>query len=165
MVAYTASIRRFFLLLLLQVLVFTPMSIGGIEGFIYPLFILLLPLELPQLAILLVAFLHGLLIDACVDTLGLHAAISVLMAGLRPFILVFLEPRGGYEMGQSLTKHNLGARWFLQYSGLMLLIHIGGIILLQELTPSSVWLVRWILSWLFSVVLVVLYIFIVNPKS
>ena len=76
--AATNSIIRFFLLWFLQVFILKQV-IWGWDGviylqiFLYPLFILLLPLNTPRGLTILLAFVLGLAIDWLYESPGLHA--------------------------------------------------------------------------------------------
>src|SRR5688572_12401778 len=92
------NIIRFILLILFQVLVLDQILIHQlVNPYLYMLFILLLPFNLPRPALQLLGFLLGLTLDMFTDTMGLHAAACVFIAYLRPFILNILSPQGGFE--------------------------------------------------------------------
>ncbi len=79
------TIKRFFLLVIIQVLVLKHINIGWsdfnfIHFFIYPLFILLLPLKTQRSLMLILAFVFGLIIDMFYDSPGLHAGSLVFLA-------------------------------------------------------------------------------------
>jgi hypothetical protein len=120
---------RYLLLLLAQVLVLKRLS-PGIESFnyihiiLYPLFIILLPLKTPQVLVLGLSFLMGLSVDAFYDSPGVHAAASVFTGYLRSFVLLQLEPRGGYNVNFSPTKAKMGFRWFAIYSAILMAGHL-----------------------------------------
>ena len=74
-----AIIRRFLIIFILQVLVLKRVNISWEEFhyiflFIYPLFILLLPIKISRSVQLLIAFIFGLGIDMFYDSPGLHTA-------------------------------------------------------------------------------------------
>ena len=86
---------RFILLALLQVLVFKQMNLDSkilnyIHVFIYPAFILLLPIRTPDTLLIFFGFLLGITIDLFYDSPGVHASALVFMAFIRPKILKFL---------------------------------------------------------------------------
>jgi len=119
---FITSAIRFIVLLFVQVLILKNINIYPpyVHIFIYPLFILLLPLKTPHWALLLLGFLMGLCVDMFYDSLGLHAAAGVLIAYARKFVSQILEPRGGYEINDSPNKTDMGFSWFLQYSGILM---------------------------------------------
>lgn len=87
-------IFRFILLVLVQVLLFNKIRFAGfINPFVYPLFILLLPVRIPKTLLLLLSFITGLTIDIFSDTMGMHAAATVFLGYLRPAILKLLYTR------------------------------------------------------------------------
>jgi rod shape-determining protein MreD len=58
------SILRFVVLILVQVLILNNIHLGGyINPYLYVLFILLLPIETPKWAVLILAFFLGLGVD------------------------------------------------------------------------------------------------------
>ena len=115
---------RFFVLILVQVLLLNNIQLGGyINPYLYVLFILLLPLETPNWLLLLLAFLLGLGIDMFTNTMGMHAGACVFMAYCRPYITKLISPRDGYDMDTPPTLQNLGLNWFLTYSIVLVLLH------------------------------------------
>lgn len=162
---YWSNSLRFVGLILLQALVLQNIQIGKASIYIYPLFLMLLPLELPAALGLVLAFGYGLFIDMFADMDGLHAAVSVVSMFFRPLLCALIEPRGGYQMGQTLTRHSLGIRWFLRYSAIITATHVFMVVLLEELAFSWLMVLRFVLSFVFSWTLIVLYQFIFNPKN
>ena len=80
-------IIRFFLFALIQVLVLNQIEIGwGIQLMIYPVFIMLLPVELSVFYLLLISFIFGMFIDSMSNSYGLHTSALLLFAYLRPLI-------------------------------------------------------------------------------
>ncbi len=117
-------IFRFALFLIIQAVVLNQVELGaGTLLMIYPLFIVLLPVDINIFLLLFLAFALGISIDAMSNTYGLHASSLLLLAYLRPIIFKAFAPRDGYEIDMELNIHNMGYRWFLQSFGLLLLIH------------------------------------------
>ena len=161
---YIVNIFRFLFLLFVQGLVLQFIGFKNIQIYIYPIFIMLLPLEITHGILVLLGFLMGLGIDVYYNGYGLHTAVMTLLAFSRPIICVLLEPRGGFEVGQSLNKHSLGFRWFFRYSSIITLLHISLISILGELKISWFILASIVLGYIFSMILILLYQFIFNPK-
>jgi hypothetical protein len=90
---------------------------------IYPLFIVLLPVDTNVFLLLILAFALGISIDAMSNTYGLHASSLVLLAYFRPIILQAFAPRDGYEIDLEPNVHVMGYRWFFRTFGVLLLIH------------------------------------------
>jgi rod shape-determining protein MreD len=118
------NIIRFFLLILLQVLIFNNLHIQGyINPYIYILFILLIPFETPHWLLLISAFALGFGVDLFSDTMGMHAAASVFMAFCRPGILRMVYSSKDYEVGITPGINDLGFEWFLKYAFILVFLH------------------------------------------
>jgi hypothetical protein len=70
-----------------------------VSPYLYYIFILWLPFRIPRIALMLIAFFYGLILDAFLHTPGLHAASCTLIAFLRPFIISLLLPKEVGETG------------------------------------------------------------------
>lgn len=117
-------IFRFILFVLLQVLIFKNLILfDRAFCFIYLGFLLLLPLEIGPLLIIGIGFFVGLSVDVFYDSLGIHAASSVLIMVLRPYWVSLLTPQGGYDIGAQPNIKTLGFMWFLIYSLPLIFIH------------------------------------------
>ena len=115
---------RFVFFLLLQVLVLNQIEIGfGIQIMIYPLFVLLLPVELKTITLMLVAFVFGLFIDSFSNTYGLHTSALLIFAYMRPLVFKLFAPRDGYDILLETNIFNMGYKWFLKTVGVLLLLH------------------------------------------
>ncbi len=115
---------RFIALLLLQVLVLNQIEIGfGIQLMAYPLFILLLPVEMGVVVQMAIAFVLGILIDAMSNTYGLHASSLLVVAYLRPAIFKLFAPRDGYDPLMETNIFNMGTMWFLKAFGILIAVH------------------------------------------
>ncbi len=164
---------RFIGLVLLQVLVFQNLNFGGdsIIGYfhfiIYPLFILLLPHDTPHWALILCGFFIGITVDIFYPSYGVHASAGVLTAFLRPFVLKFQEPKGGYPQGQSPTRYRLGTMPYLRYAATMLLIHILWYHSMESFTIAYIdkILLRTVISFPISLSLITIHAFLINPKN
>lgn len=115
---------RFIGLILVQGLILKNMEAGYmINPFLYVLFILQLPFELPAWIGLILSFALGFFIDVFYGTMGMHMAACTLMGWARPAILRVMVPRDGYEFGQQPTMQDMGKMWFLSYAGILIVIH------------------------------------------
>ena len=90
------TIFLFFLYVLLQLLLVRNLVLFDYGFcFIYVAAVLLLPYEISLTLLLLIAFVTGIVVDTFYNTLGIHAAATVLMAYLRPLIIrIQLAPGG-----------------------------------------------------------------------
>ena len=104
----------FILLILLQVLLFNNIQFSGyVNPYVYIMFILLLPVEIPAWFLLILSFLTGLIIDFFSGSPGMHTSATVLAGFVRPYILRIISPRDGYEAGSDPSMLTYGFKWFL----------------------------------------------------
>ncbi|WP_114782882.1 hypothetical protein [Botryobacter ruber] len=107
--------------------------------FIYVGFLLFLPLGISRVWILLLGFITGFTVDVFYDTMGIHAAASVLLTYLRPHILNLLTPRDGYDTSDTATIYAMGWRWFLAYAVILILMHHAAVFFLEVISFRDVW--------------------------
>lgn len=165
-------ILRFLLLLGFQVLVmkqFSQVTLGPfvLEGFIYPLYVLLLPIRFTPEVLLLIGFGTGLSVDVFYGSYGLHAAATVLLAFLRPLVLRQYEPRGGFPPNSSPTVAKLKSGPFYQYTAILLGIHLLVYYLLMEFNLASILLslAKTVLAFLVSMFFIYIFMSIINPRD
>lgn len=79
---------RFVGLLALQIFLMDQINfLGYINPMVYILFMFLYPFDNNRMLFLILAFLLGLIVDTFQDTGGAHAAASITLAFVRPFVL------------------------------------------------------------------------------
>ncbi|MCB0805152.1 MAG: rod shape-determining protein MreD [Bacteroidales bacterium] len=164
-----ANIIRFIILIPLQVLILDNINFGGyINPYLYILFILLLPFETPGWLLLISSFILGLFVDVFTGTQGIHAAASVLIAYLRPFVSRSIASGKEFEAGMLPSIRDLGLRWFITYSFLLIVIHHFSLFMIEAFKWPGLFdiLQRTLFSALFTLVLVVLseYLFSFSVK-
>jgi rod shape-determining protein MreD len=95
----------FILLILFQVLLFNNIQFSGyVNPYVYIMFILLLPVEIPGWLLLLLSFFTGMIIDFFSGSPGMHSFASVLAGFVRPYVLRIISPRDGYEPGSEIGR-------------------------------------------------------------
>jgi rod shape-determining protein MreD len=149
----------FILLVLLQVLLFNNIQFSGyVNPYVYIMFILLLPVEIPAWLLLLLSFALGLIIDFFTVSPGMHTFATVLAGFVRPYVLRIVSPRDGYEPGANLSMLKYGFRWFLTYTLLIVLIHHTTLFYLEVFRFAGFFrtLLRVLLSTLFSMTFILL---------
>lgn len=153
-------------LVFVQVLILNQVQFSGfVNPYIYLLFILLLPVNIPRYLLLFLSFFLGLTIDVFSNTLGIHAAASVLAGYVRPFVITGIssreEDRNEYP-GLSQNKF----RWFAYYVSIMVFIHHFCLFLLEVFSFSHFHLTfaRVVISSVFTVGVIILSQFIVFRK-
>jgi len=118
------NIFRFFIVLILQLLVFDNIQFSGyINPFFYVLYILLLPFETPRWLVITSSFLLGFAVDIFSHSYGMHAAASVFIAFIRPSIFRLVHSNKEYEKGVLPTIGHLGFSWFLSYATILVFLH------------------------------------------
>jgi len=161
------NILRFIMLVLLQVLIFNNIEIGGyLNPYIYIIFILLLPFETPAWVCLLLGFFLGLSIDIFTETIGMHTAATVFIAYIRPYILSSFAPHDGYESGTFPRIYYYGLPWFIKYASLLVFAHHLVLFYIEMFKFQDFFstLLRVILSSLFSITLIVVSQYFVFRK-
>ncbi len=157
----------FILLILLQVLLFNNIQFSGyVNPYVYIMFILLLPIEIPAWLLLIISFFTGLIIDLFAGTPGMHTSATVLAGFVRPFILRIISPRDGYEPGADPSILIYGFKWFLIYTSIIVIIHHTALFYLEvfRFTDFLRTLLRVLLSSLFSITFIVLLEYIRKGK-
>ena len=167
------NIWRFVLLLLLQGLIFKRISPDAslfyyVDFIIFPLFLFLLPFRTSPLLIIFLGFVIGLSLDLLFyDSPGVHASASVFTGFIRPTVLRFLEPKSGYNINQSPNKSELGMTWFLSYAAILLFGHLLFYFSIEFFTFVYIGqiLLKTVLSFIFSMCFILLYMLIFDPKK
>lgn len=161
------NILRFVLVVLVQVLIFNNIELGGyLNPYVYIIFIILLPFETPAWVLLVLGFILGLSVDIFSETLGMHTAATVLMSYMRPLALSVVSPRDGYESGSFPRVHYYGLGWFIQYALILVFAH-HTVLFLTELFKTADFfhvILRIILSTLFSLFIICTSQYIVFRK-
>lgn len=164
---FIRNIIRFAVLVLLQILILNNIQISGhIVPYFYILFILLMPFETPNWLLLVTAFALGLSVDLFAHTPGMHAAATVFMAFVRPYVLRLSAPRDGYETGSFPRLYYYGFKWFLRYTVILVLTHHFVLFYIEVFRFSEFFstLLRVLLSSLFSVILIMLSQYFIYRK-
>lgn len=126
-------IVRFTIIMLLQIVLLndivirSSVTIMGIPAFIpmlYPLVLLLLPVNTPSWLAMLLGFATGLTMDYFSNTPGMHAAACVLLTYIRPFLLGLFFQQSAKELG-GITPglFRMGFSSFLVYIVVSVLVH------------------------------------------
>jgi rod shape-determining protein MreD len=149
----------FILLILLQLLLFNNIQFSGyVNPYVYILFILLLPVEIPAWLMLIISFTTGIIVDMFSGTPGMHSSATLMAGFFRPYILRVIAPRDGYEAGSSPSMITYGFRWFLSYTLLVVLIHHTTLFYLEVFRFSEFFrtMLRVFLSSIFSIAFILL---------
>jgi rod shape-determining protein MreD len=149
----------FVLLFLLQILIFNNIQFSGyVNPYIYVMFILLLPIEIPSWLLLVLSFTTGLIMDFSSGTPGMHSSATLIAGFVRPYILRILSPRDGYEQGSDPSMLTYGFRWFFIYASLIVLVHHTALFYLEVFRFAEFFrtMLRVLLSSLFTIIFILL---------
>ncbi len=149
----------FFIYLLLQVMLLKNFVLFNTAFcFFYVAFILLLPIETNTLALMVIGFVLGFLIDIFYDSLGIHASTLVLIAYLRNYWLSAITPQGGYDAGSGPTLAVNGVQWFLVYTLPLIFLHHFALFFVEAGGFSVFWytMLKVIGSLLFTMTVIIL---------
>lgn len=109
---------------LIQVLVLNNIQLSGyVNPYLYILFIITLPFEIPGWLLLILGFSSGIIVDVFSNTPGMHASATVFMSFLRPYVLRLFAPREEYQPGTIPTMGYYGFGWFFRYAFILVLSH------------------------------------------
>jgi len=164
------NIIRFVVLVIVQVLIVNHIRLGGyVHPYIYLIFVMLLPINMPGWQLLLSGFSIGLVIDLFMGTLGMHAGATTMMAFCRPTIIKLVSGSQKFENIKEPNVNQLGFSWFIRYTLCMVAIHNFTLFMLEGFSFHLVGqaLVRILISVPISVflILLILYLFSTTTKK
>lgn len=157
----------FIVLILLQLFLFNNIQFSGyVNPYVYIMFILLLPIDIPSWFLLIISFFTGLIIDIFMGTPGMHTSATVLAGFIRPYLLRIISPREGYEASSDPSVLVYGFQWFFIYTSIIVLFHHTLLFYLEifRLTDFMNTFLRVLLSSLFTVTFILLLEFIRKGK-
>ena len=163
-------IIRFLVIMLLQIMIFNYLNIFGyVNPAILIFFIILIPFETPAWLFLILAFLTGLTQDSFLNTGGIHTAAATLIAFVRPFLLRIIASKREFEAGVKPCVSDLGWKWFITYSSIIILIYslVTELLLVFRLSHFFDSLIRVFWQALFTLLFVLIFEFInsLNTKQ
>lgn len=164
------NIIRISVMLFFQVFIVT--KIPPLHQFIVPYFyfvlILWLPFKITRINLLLMAFLIGSLVDWFFKTPGLHAAASLLIAYLRPYLINLLLPKEATEWGsEEPSTKTMGSMPYTIYVVILTLFHHSYLIFLEWLQFGSFlyFIAKLLATGLVSLLLILIADLFFNRKS
>ena len=158
-----SNIFRLVILVLVQVLFLKNTGYYNLATpYLYILFILLLPFEIPNFLLFLLSFLIGITVDMFYDTLGLNAAACSLLALVRILFISVTVQKEGFDNEPEPRLGLMGFRWFILYAIILTFFH--HLVLfsfeLFRFSDMPYILLRVLLSSLFTVLLILVAEFI-----
>ncbi|MGN6397528.1 MAG: rod shape-determining protein MreD [Mucilaginibacter sp.] len=153
------NLLRFVVVVFIQVFLLKNIGLYDMPSpYFYILFILLLPFNVPNILLFVLAFILGLTIDAFYDTPGLNAAASVLLAFVRILFISITVQKEGFDNEPEPTLGIMGFRWFFTYAAILTVIHHFFLFNLEAFSLSQFesTISRVLLSSLFTVFLILI---------
>lgn len=160
------NIIRFIALVVAQVLIVNHIRLGGyVHPYIYLIFVMLLPINMPGWQLLFSGFGIGLAIDLFMGTLGMHAGATTLMAFCRPTIINIISGSQKFDNIKEPNVNQLGFAWFLRYALCMVTVHNFTLFMLEGFSFHLVGqaLLRILLSVPVSIFLILTVIYLFSP--
>ncbi|HMT35620.1 MAG TPA: rod shape-determining protein MreD [Chitinophagaceae bacterium] len=150
------------LFILNDIVIKSSITLMGIPVFIpliYPLILLLLPVNTPHWLTMLLGFMVGITMDLFSNTPGVHASACVVLGYVRPYLLNLFFQQNIKELGDTVpTLFRMGFRSFLLYILFALVIHHCYYYIIQIWSFKNILLIvyKTILSTLLSIILIIL---------
>jgi hypothetical protein len=133
-----ANLFRFLVLVFIQVFLLKNIGYYNLASpFLYILFILLLPFDIPNWLLFLLSFILGITVDTFYDTLGINAAASTVVALVRILFINVTVQREGFENEPEPRLGIMGFRWFFFYALLLTLFHHFTLFLLEAFSLKN----------------------------
>ncbi|MCK8481296.1 rod shape-determining protein MreD [Flavihalobacter algicola] len=160
------SIFRFFLLILVQVLICNHINFAGsVNPYPYVLFILLFPVNNNRTLFIFLSFMLGLFVDIFSDSGGVHAAACVTIAFIRPTVLKFAFGMMYEHQSIKFSNTEFGNR--VIYFSILIFIHHFIMFTMEIFNISNIILIlqKTLFSSIFTIILCVLISILFSNKQ
>jgi len=152
-------IASFVGLILLQLFIFNNIQLSGyVNPYVYVMFILILPLNIPSWILLLISFMTGFVVDLFSGTFGVHTFATVMAGFARPWVLSLNVALEASDPGSSPSSHIGGRRWFMIYALTVVLVHHLSLFYVEVFSFTGFF--RTLLRVMFSTAVTTFFIFI-----
>lgn len=132
----------FLISVLLQVLLFNNIELSWwIYPVIYPLFVILLPVELSSIKVMLLAMVQGVVMDLMTASPGLNTATMLVVGVLRHAMLMLFVGSQAVQDGGVPVHNRIGTAHFLKYVTSMMLLFFVVFFGLESLNIGAYWIV------------------------
>ncbi len=145
-----------------DIVIKSSVTILGVPAFIpliYPMVLLLLPVNTPHWLTMFLGFAVGITMDLFSNTPGVHASACVLLGYVRPYLLNLFFQQNIKELGDTIpTLFRMGFRSFLLYILFALIIHHFYYYIIQIWSFKNTLLILYksLLSTILSIILIIL---------
>ncbi|RQP11602.1 MAG: rod shape-determining protein MreD [Parapedobacter sp.] len=157
---FVNNIVRFVVLVILQVFLFKNIGYYNLATpFPYILFILLLPVGIPNFLLYCIAFFTGITVDAFYDTLGVNAAACVALVWARILFIRITLQTDQYESYLTPLWGNVPFRWYFLYVTVLALFHHAVLFMMETFSfhQFHYTIIRVLLSCIFTVIIILLF--------
>lgn len=130
----------FVTLTLLQIFLFNNLAVGAFfSPLVYLVFLLLLPLETPAIAMLGLGLLMGLTMDYTMGVAGLNCITTLAVAFFRPKLIHLLSSREDLREDGIPSPERMGKQLFWSYVVLVVVLHHTLFFSLEALSWDHAW--------------------------
>ena len=141
---FSSNISRFIILILLQVFVFNYVQwFGFLNPFVYLLFLILLPIEIPKSYQYFIAFITGFIVDSFLRTYGIQSFACVFLVFLRPYVILILNGLKPLETGVRPVPGVKDFNWILVYTLILVFVHQVTVTSLETFQWAQWWRIIW----------------------
>ena len=120
---WTKQIGRFVLVMVLQVLLFNQLQLGGVcHPYIYVLCLLMMPITLSHSADMIIGSAVGLIMDVCCNSLGIHMAACILLMFIRPYLIGAIV-NDKDRLNEQISLRAIGMEALIKYVVILVLVH------------------------------------------
>ena len=132
----------FLVSVLVQVLLFNNINLSWwIYPVIFPLFVILLPVEMSSMWVMFLAMLQGITMDLLTATPGLNTATMLAVGVLRRPLLLLFVGRQAVQDGGVPMSNRIGTEHFVKYVTALMLLFFGLYLGLEKLNLENYWVV------------------------
>ena len=137
---WLSNIIRLVVCVLLQVLLFNNLALFGVcTPYVYILFLISLPIELPRWAELLIGTFTGLVMDIFCSSLGVNLSACILVTYLRPLMInIFVQDKE--RLSGTVDINKIGLIPYMQISAILIASHHIVMFILENMNPELWWL-------------------------
>lgn len=135
---------------------------------LYPLFILFLPLQMPAPFLVLLGFAVGITVDIFYGSPGIHASAGAFSGFARGIVVATFSPKGGFSQKELIfSPYHVSWQTYFRGAALFFFLHLFWYFSVDAFTFvyfGSI-AIKTFFSWCLTMVFVVLYTVMFNPKN
>lgn len=125
-----------------------------INPYIYLIVLIIMPYKIPKWFLLFYAFIIGFLIDLFSGTLGIHSSACLILVLLKSPISKITIPHNIIEETDELVMQKIGAKSFILFSFILVLIHHTILFILEHVALDFQILLKIIASTIITTIII-----------